>query len=105
MPSDVIAYYHRANPLAKCATQLSRTKYGNADNHLLWALFGINNLMVLADSNAQEKLIHALHLPSLAVQLSSRCRVRTDRIRITVLGESESRIYFKRGLELLLSSR
>jgi hypothetical protein len=63
MPSDVIAYYHRANPLAKCATQLGRTKYGNADNQLLWALFGINNLMVLADSNAQEKLIHALPPP------------------------------------------
>jgi hypothetical protein len=62
-PSDAIAYYDRATPLAKCAEQLGRTKYGDADNHLLWALFGINNLMVLANGNAQAKLIHALPPP------------------------------------------
>ena len=89
MPSDVIAYYHRANPLAKCATQLSRTKYGNADNQLLWALFGINNLMVLADSNAQEKLIHALPPPQpgspIVIKVQSSYRQNTNHCTGTVL--------------------
>jgi hypothetical protein len=60
MPRDVEPYYHRATLLTRCSLQLAKTKYRDAYEHLLWAVMGINNLMVLADSNAEAKLIHAL---------------------------------------------
>lgn len=63
MPSEVYAYYNRATPLSKCAVQLSRTRYRSAYEHLLLALLDINNLMVVADFNSEEKLIHALPPP------------------------------------------
>jgi hypothetical protein len=60
MPRDVEPYYHRATLLTRCSAQLAKTKYRDAYEHLLRAVMGINNLMVLADSNAEAKLIHAL---------------------------------------------
>jgi len=46
-----------------CNEQLGRSKYRTAYEHLLLAVAEIDNLMVLADTNAQEKLIHALPPP------------------------------------------
>lgn len=59
MPSDVEAYYSRATSVAHCSEQLAKTTYHSAYEHLLLAVLAINNLMVIADSNAEEKLIHA----------------------------------------------
>ena len=60
MPSDVEPYYERATPLMHCEEQLAKSTYHTAYEHLLLAVLGINNLMVLADSNGEAKLIHAL---------------------------------------------
>ena len=60
MPSDVEPYYERATPLMHCAERLAETSYSNVREHLLLAVGGINNLMVIADSNDETKLIRAL---------------------------------------------
>ncbi len=60
MPSDVEPYYERATPLMHCAERLAETSYSNVGEHLLLAVAGINNLMVLADSNGEAKLIRAM---------------------------------------------
>jgi hypothetical protein len=62
-PHDVEPYYHRATPLAHCSEQLAKTEYRGAFEHIILAVAGINNLMVLADSNGEMKLIHALPPP------------------------------------------
>ena len=63
MPSDVEPFSERATPLAKCVAQLSKTAYRNAATQLLEALVEINDLMVIAFSNSEAKLVHALPPP------------------------------------------
>jgi len=60
MPSDVEPYYERATPLMHCGERLAESSYRNAYEHVLLAGTAINNLMVLADSNSEAKLIRAL---------------------------------------------
>jgi hypothetical protein len=60
MPRDVEPYDLRATPLLHCSEQLAKTKYRDAFEHLLMAVMGINNLMVIAEGNSDAKLIDAL---------------------------------------------
>jgi len=60
MPRDVEPYYERATVLTRCSVQLVKTKYRDAYEHLLLAVLGINNLMVIAEGNSEAKLIHAM---------------------------------------------
>jgi hypothetical protein len=60
MPRDVEPYYERATVLTRCSVRLIKTKYRDAYEHLLLAVMGINNLMVIADGNSEAKLIRAL---------------------------------------------
>lgn len=60
MPRDVEPYFERATPLSHCMEELAQTKYRSAYEHLLLASEGISNLMVIAYTNAEMKLIHAL---------------------------------------------
>jgi hypothetical protein len=63
MPRDVESYYERATPLMHCAERLAKTSYREAYEHLLLAVMGINNLMVIADGNSEAKLIRSLPPP------------------------------------------
>lgn len=90
-PSEVYPYYHRALPLVHCNEQLGKSKYRMAYEHLLLAVAEIDNLMVLADTNAQEKLIRALPPPQpgspivIKVQNSYRQNPSQDHCSGTVL--------------------
>jgi hypothetical protein len=60
MPRDVEPYYERATILTSCSVRLIKTKYRDAYEHLIVAVMGIDNLMVIAEGNSQAKLIHAM---------------------------------------------
>jgi hypothetical protein len=63
MPHDVVPYFERATVVMHCAERLARSKYRDAEDHLLLAVASVNNLMVIAEGNSEAKLIHSLPPP------------------------------------------
>ncbi|MGH9781929.1 MAG: hypothetical protein ACRD33_08935 [Candidatus Acidiferrales bacterium] len=63
MPHDVESLYHRAKELIDCGSALEKSSDRAAAAQLYLLGAGIDNLMVLADSNSEAVLIRALATP------------------------------------------
>ena len=68
MPRDVISQQDHGKPLLDCANALSEHGYSAVAGELYFDVAAIDNLMVIADGNAEAKLSRALAIPVVQTQ-------------------------------------